>query len=264
MKIFSKSGLPAAIACLLLQSFSTVCEMKGDGMEGIVSDRISTYGIQEEQVDTLTCAIRFLQKEIIQLQLELDAAGARSSEDYYPGTPSTFRSYQTVQREVIDKQKLLRAWIRDSRKEIHDAFDEVLTKLDSLEPQITIHANADEIMEQSSQFELLFHQDIVLHMGGGYPLFDNTLVNAVDEASDDYGLLQKGCKDLDVRSLEEWLHELQYFIPYYRFVKVKAYDYGDYLLLVASFDSIGETYNDYYSRNLYLKKVQPTKKPDQK
>ncbi len=248
----------------LVQFFSSVSEMKGDEVEGFGSDHTSIHGIQKEKSDTQTCAIRSLQKEIMQLQLELDAAGARSPEDYYPGTPATFRPYQTVQKEVLDKQELLRTWIRDSGKELQPAFDEVLAQLDSLEPQLTIHANANEIVEQSSQFELLFHQDIVLHMGGGYPLFDHTLVNAVDESSDDYGLLQKGCKDLDVRSLEAWLYDLQYFIPYYRFIQIKAYDYGEYLLLVAAFDSIGETYNDYYSRNLYLKKVQPTKKPDQK
>lgn len=218
---------------------------------------LSLSALTFAQEDSLRCEIRSLQHEITALKLEADAAGGRSAEDFAPGTPSEHRDYQTVQGEIFEKQALLDSCIGELDAIAQKMLEEFVLKLNTLEDQRRSYNNAFVLEHQDESYELLFQQNQSVYRSIYMPSVDELILKSNKIGERQLGRVQLGCKEIDVKSLKEWIELMRYFTPYYRLIMIKAEVYGEYLLLFAGFDSIGETYNDYFEQTFYLKKVQP-------
>jgi hypothetical protein len=210
------------------------------------------------QEDSLRCEIRSLQHEITALKLEADAAGARSVEDFAPGTPTEHRDYQSVMGEIFRTQERLKSSVTLLDSTAQAAFERLLLSLAEFEEH-QAYNNASVLKGQEENYELIFQQNYSLYGGISILGLDEPLIKemAQNEETKEHGVLQMGCAEMDVKPLREWIMLLTYFTPYYRFVPIRAEVYGNYMVLTAGFDSIGETYNDYFEQTFYLKKVQP-------
>lgn len=210
------------------------------------------------QEDSLRCEIRSLQHEITALKLEADAAGGRSAEDFAPGTPTEHRDYQSVMGEMFRTQERLKSSVTLLNSTAQAAFERLLSNLAEVEEH-QAYNNASVLKDQEENYELIFQQNYSLYGGTGIPGLDEHLIKEKDPngETNEHGVLQMGCAEMDVKPLHEWIALLTYFTPYYRFVPIRAEVYGNCIVLTAGFDSIGETYNDYFEQTFYLMRVHP-------
>lgn len=218
---------------------------------------LSLSALTFAQEDALRCEIRSLQHKITALSLEADAAGGRSTKDFAPGTPTEHFDYQTVMGEVFSAQERLKsaAALLDSTAQA--AFERLLSNLTEYEEH-QAYNNASALKNQEESYELIFQQNYSLYRGIGIPVLDELLIEerANHEEPKEHGVLQMGCAAMDVKPLHEWIALLTYFTPYYRLVPIKAEVYGNYMVLTAGYESIGETYNNYFEQTFYLRKVE--------